>query len=311
MPLIVIRLHPDKPVVGTSFSAYLDGLEIEVSDRSFGDPGGTEPTHVIGSAKYDPGGTGTIVQHLVGIGGAPPVFVAAPIATAAIDIAAPTQEYLSRDLRLTVTRDVGGTKTPVVIKDLDFNVALDSDPLPGTQDPFDYHDLGPVALYLALPPSPASLPPGTTFLDVPTDGSPVPYAAVLTAMQAVVAQDPGPGAPPDLAALTPAQARHIAREIEFNRVLEPLPAPSADLEVIYSGGNEDARRQFEGDLITYYAVHTTKADVLTKFVYGVSAALACQAISIAQPQVGMTVPVFPGLLPVTSVVPTVTVVVSQ
>jgi hypothetical protein len=317
MAVIVIRLHPLKPVTPTNvaiFTSSLVGLKIEVADRSFADPDGSQPAGVLGSASYLPGNTNsTIVQHEMSLGGLPPLIVPAPVATAAIKISAPVDEYLGRDLVLTVTRTTGGATTPLDVRDLNFNVAVDAGPLPAAPVPAPYAALGPVAAYVAVPPAVTALPPGTTFLDVPTDGSPVPFDAVLKAMKAVVALDPGAANPPDLTALTPAQCRHIAREIEFNRILEPLPTPpdGKTLEKLYSGSEEDARRQFEADLITYYAVHTAKSDVLTKYVFGVSAALAAQALSQNTTQVGLTVPVLPGLFPGSLSVPTISVVVSQ
>lgn len=319
MPVIVMRLHPDKPTSGTKFTDYLEGLKIEVADRSFADPDGRLPAHVLGSAVYDPADPGsTIVQHVepgppAGPPPAPPTIVPAAAATAAVETTLPAQEYLSRDLVLTVTRTIGGDTTPLVVKDLNYNVDLDGGSLPGNNSPGAYAALGPVSLYLAVPAALTGLPAGTAFLEVPADGTPPPYQAVLKAMQAVVARDPGPGSPPDLTALTAAQCRHIAREIVFNRVLEPLPLPSKPLEVLYrdTGSDETARRQFEADLITYYAVHGTRADVLAKYVYGVSAALACQAKTTAATQVGMTMPIFPGLPPVSGQVPMVSLAVTQ
>lgn len=99
---------------------------------------------------------------------------------------------------------VGGQTTPVTANDFNFNVELAPGTLP-IQDPSAYEALDPVAAYVALPAPLIGLPAGTTFLEVPTDGTPPPYAAVLQAMQTVVARDPGPGNPPDLAALTPVQ----------------------------------------------------------------------------------------------------------
>jgi hypothetical protein len=301
--LIVIRLHPEKPTNGADFTGDLDGLRIDVADRSFGDPDGRLPSHVLGTAFYDPtDANSTIVQHVeagppLGPPPAPPSIVPGSVATAAIQVAAPANEYLGPDLRLTVTRTVAGVTTPIAVKDLNYNVEVAPVSMPAVNAPGAYAALAPVAAYIAVPPSLSGLPAGTTFLEVPTDGTPPPYAAVLTAMQAVVAQDPGAASPADITALTPAQCRHIAREIVFNRILEPLPQPSKPLEQLYrdTGADETARRQFEADLITYYAVHSTRAEVLAKFVYGVSAALACQATTVAATHVGLTLPVFPGL----------------
>jgi hypothetical protein len=310
MSIIVIRLHPEKPTSGANFANYLEGLKIEVGDRSFADPDAKKPAAVLGSAFYDTTDPNSnIIQH----NDTAPPFGLGPIASAAIEVPTPgAGEYLGRDLVLTVTRTTGGQTTPVTVKDFNFNVEL----APGTQpiaDPATYAALEPVAAYVALPAPLIGLPAGTTFLEVPTDGTPPPYDAVLKAMQTVVAKDPGPGNPPDLAALTPAQSRHIAREIVYNRLLEPLPKPTKPLEDLYrdTGSDETARRQFEADLVTYYAVHGTRAEVLAKFVYGVSAALACEGKSKTATQVGLTIPVFPGLTLPSGNVPTVSVVVSQ
>jgi hypothetical protein len=265
---------------------------------------------VLGTAFYDiTDPNSNIVQH----NDTAIPFGPGSVATAAIEVPTPgAGEYLGRDLVLTVTRTVGGQTTPVTVKDFNFNVQL----APGTmpiQDPNVYAALDPVAAYVALPAPLIGLPAGTTFLEVPTDGTPPPYDAVLKAMQTVVAKDPGPGSPPDLAALTPVQSRHIAREIVYNRILEPLPEPTKPLEELYrdQSSDETARRQFEADLVTYYAVHGTRAEVLAKFVYGVSAALACEQKSKAATRVGLTIPVFPGLTLPSGNVPTVSVVVSQ
>jgi hypothetical protein len=315
--VIVIRVHPLKPVSLADIADFTDalvGLKIEVSDRSFADPDGAMPADIIGSASYLPGDPNSrIVQHEIALGGLPPVIVPAPVATAAIEMPAPVNEYLGRDLVFTVTRTVAGDVTPIDVKDLNFNIAVDAGALPGAPSPALYEALSPVAAYLAVPPTITGLPPGTTFLDVPTDGSPVPFDAVVKAMKAVIALDPGAANPPDITALTPVQCRHIAREIEFNRILEPLPVPpdGKTLEKLYSGGDEDARKQFEADLITYYAVHTAKADVLAKYVFGASAALAAQALSQITTTVGLTAPVFPGLFPSSVSAPTISVVISQ
>ncbi|MET8150881.1 hypothetical protein ACIBSW_18875 [Actinoplanes sp. NPDC049668] len=310
MSVIVVRLHPEKPTSGIKFTDYLEGLTVEVRDRSFADPDAKKPGALLGTAFYDPADpNSTIYQH-----NDPGPPGPGPVATAAVQVPAPgAGEYLSRDLRLVVTRTVNGETTPVSAKNFNFNVELAPGSLPNPPTASSYAALDPVAAYVALPAPLVGLPPGTTFLDVPADGTPPPFDAVLKAMQTVVAQDPGPGNPPDLAALTPAQSRHLAREIVYNRILEPLPEPSKPLEYLYrdAGADETARRQFEADLVTYYAVHSTRAEVLAKYVYGVSAALACEQKAKAATQVALTVPVFPGLALPSGGVPTVTVVVSQ
>ena len=49
--LIIIRLHPDKPIKGDVFTSYLDGLTITAYDLSCGDP---KVGKIVGSATYLP-----------------------------------------------------------------------------------------------------------------------------------------------------------------------------------------------------------------------------------------------------------------
>jgi hypothetical protein len=311
MSVIVIRLLPQKPVAGDDFMAYLEGLEISISDRSFEDPGGLDAGHQLGSASYltegDP--DATIVQHLE-----PPLLAArAAVATAAIEVPDPLPfaEYQRTDLAFVVTRTVGANPPQTIqVKEFHFNVDTMAGGMPADNLPATYAGLEPTAAYLYLPKPLVGLAPGTAYVDLPTDGSAPAFAAVRTAMETVLAQDPGAGAP-SLAELTPAQCRHLAWEIVFNHALDPLPVPSRDLETLYRGDDETARQQFEADLTTYYAVHNTGADVLAKFAYSVGAAIACQELTQAATMVGLTFPVFPGLATAGPSAPTALVVVSQ
>jgi hypothetical protein len=306
--VIVIRLHPDKPTDGMTFEQSLEGLTITVADRSFTDPKGT--ANVLGTAVYDPShpANDTIVQHQMSLLDPTP----APVATAAIEIADPLgySEYGTPDLTLTVQRTPsgGGAAETIVNHDINFNIDLASGPLPAP-DPVDYMQLDPVSLYLTIPPSSVALGPGVAFLEVPTDGTPPPYDAVHQAVTTVLAADPGGVVDPS--ALTVDQCRYIANEIVNNRMLDPFPVPSKPLEQLYAGGAEDERRQFESDLQTYYTVHNTRADVLTKFIYSMSAALACEQRTAAATAVGFSFPILPGLTPKGLKVAEATVVVSQ
>jgi hypothetical protein len=313
MSIIVIRLHPEKKTDGNTFKSYLDGLEIKVADRSFVDPKGK--VNVLGTARYiaegDP--NSTIVQHLRLIVGIP---VRQPVATAAIHIPDPLgfPEYKSPDLTLTITRTVPPTATQTVINhDINFNIDLMPGALPvppPPPNPFAWAAFAPVALYLPLPPPKVGLGPGVAFVDVPTDGTPPPFKDVLDAMKAVVNADPF-APPPDLAALTVEQCRHIAYEIVNNRTLDPLPVPGASLEDMYSGAADTELQQFEANLLTYYTVHNTRAEVLAKFIYSVSQALACNGKTQSATQVGFTFPILPGLPPVGEKIAETTVVISQ
>ncbi|MCE3552397.1 hypothetical protein LWC33_13110 [Pseudonocardia sp. RS11V-5] len=297
MAVVVVRLLPQKPVEGDDFMPYLEGLEISIADRSFEDPSGMDAGHQLGSAAYltegDP--DATIVQHL-----RPPLLAdRAPVATAAIEIPDPLPfpEYQTVDLAFVITRTVGANPPQTVqVKEFHFNVDTSTNalPNPGDNTPIAYAGLEPVAAYLYLPKPLVGLAPGSAYVATPTDGSAPPYAAVRTAMETVLAQDPGAGAP-SLADLTPAQCRHLAWEIVSNHALDPLPVPTRDLETLYRGGDETARQQFEADLVTYYATQATNADVIATFAYSVSAAIACQQHTQAATRVGLTIPVLPGL----------------
>jgi hypothetical protein len=307
MSVIVIRLLPQKPVDdGDDFVGYLEGLEISLSDRSFGNPAGGDAAHQLGTARYltegDP--NATIVQHL-----RPPALLdRAPVATAAIEVPDPLPfaEYQNADLALVVTRTAGANPPQTIqIKEFHFNVDTVTGTLPGNNSPITYAGMGPPAAYLYLPKPLIGLAPGTAHVQVPTDGSAPPYAAVRAAIQTVLAADPGAGAP-SLADLTPAQCRHLAWEIVANHALDPLPEPDGDLEKLYLGDDETARQQFEADLVTYYATQAGNADVIAKFAYAVAAAEACRQLSQSASRAGLAVPVFPGLAG-----PVAPVVVSQ
>ena len=308
MSVIVIRLHPDKPTDGITFEQSLEGLTITVADRSFADPKGT--VNVLGTAVYDPAhpANDTIVQHQMSLLDPTP----APVATAAIEVPDPLgyAEYGNPDLTVTIQRTPsgGGATETILNHDINFNIDLAPSPLPGA-DPISYMSLSPVSFYLTIPPSSIALGPGVAFLELPTDGTAPPYQAVHDAVTTVLAADPSVAV--DLTTLTVDQCRQIANEIVNNRTLDPLPLPKTPLEQLYSGGHEDDRRQFESDLQTYYTVHNTRADVLTKFIYSMSAALACEQRTNAATQVGFSFPILPGLTPTGLKVAQATVVVSQ
>lgn len=319
MSVIVIRLHPEKPTAGDSFKDYLTDLEIKVTERSFTSPKGTEATAtVLGTAKYiaegDP--AATIIQHVSFPAIPPPAFVRQPVATAAIAVADPFpfKEYDNPDLRLTITRGTGSSKRTILDQDINFNVGLTPGALPAS-NPVAYAALSTVALYLPLPKPLVGLGAGVAYLEVPSDGTPPPFQAVFDAVKLVLQKDP---APPSAAALdalmrslTEEQCRHIAFEIASNRTLDPLPSPKKSLEELYSGSAEQERREFEADLKTYYTVRNTRADVLAKFIFSMSAALACTQRTKDATQVGFTLPILPGLAPAGTKVAKTTVVISK
>ena len=298
--VIIIRIYPKKPTTAAAFANDLVDLRIEASEMSALDPRGTAPSHVIGAAFYDPVNPASrIVQSAL-----PPLFtMAAAVATAVIDVSAfetpGYREYQSSDIRLRITR---GTQT-IVDTSLNYNVAVQSGvtPLNGNNPGavLQYMGFGQVALYLPLPSAGVGLGAGQAYVDIPTDGSPPNYDALLAAVKIVLDADPGPGAY-DLRTLTVAQCKHVANEIFWNRTLEPLPAvaPGA-LEQFYtapgSTGFDTERGQFEADLTTYYTTGNTQADVLAKYVYALSAALACEQLTVDAAHAGFEVPILPGI----------------
>lgn len=300
--LIIIRIHPEKPTDGVSFTSYLAGLTITVNDMSAGNPLGVN--NPIGSAFYDPGNAAsTIVQHVMP---APSSGLAA-IATAVIVIDPNKEppaykEYVMSDLRLTITR---GTQT-IVDQSLNYNVAVKTNAaVPMGHSPADYANLKPVALYLALPDPGVGLDPSNAFVNVPTNGAPPNYDELLAAVQKVYAKDPGGAFDINSSPLTAAQARHIANEIVWNRTLTPMPDPPRKLEDLYTlpkpGGTldtdvETGRQKFESDQITYYTTNNTQAEVLAKYVFALSAALVCEKKTNDATHAGFELPVLPGIV---------------
>src|SRR5438046_759081 len=107
--LIIIRLHPDKPTPGASFTAFLNGLTITAFDLSTGDPRVGEK---LGDASYVPppvpatpwlpGPATRIVQHFTDASTVPPHQPEA-MATAVIEIKLLPpgyKEYVTSDLRI-------------------------------------------------------------------------------------------------------------------------------------------------------------------------------------------------------------------
>ncbi|MEO6921017.1 MAG: neuraminidase-like domain-containing protein [Collimonas sp.] len=300
--LIVIRLHPDHPIPGGSFSAYLSGLTVTAYDLSTGDP---TVGQVLGSAVYVappvpatpwiPAPTTGIVQHFTTLLLRPPEAVA----TAVIEIAPPAgyKEYVSSDLRIEISR--GGST--VTDKTLYYDIITVPGPAPL---PVFFPDLDP-SLYLQLP---RPLSAGLASLDLSNDGTPPNFTALKTAVNTILAADQGPI--PALAAIKAEQARHIAYEIVWGPQ-DPLPAlPSVSVPAnwdhigaLYTSEANDAslsnpleqnRQQFEGNLNSYYATHNAQVDSLTRYVYALGAAIACEASSTNATSALLQFPVYPG-----------------
>jgi hypothetical protein len=269
---------------------------------------------VIGSASF---AGGTIVQHL---SPPPPVSILIPIntpqsvATAVIAVGSPAtpldREYLEPDVVLHITR--GGNT--VALHPINYNAVV-SNPAVLPSTPADFAALE-ASLYVALPSPAQDLNTNEAFLTLPSDGSPPNFNDLLTAVMAVVRQDPGfPNTPPQpdppnpatlalLAGLSVAQCRQIANEIVYNRRLDPNPVPPRSLEEMYtiepgstsiSSAAETDRQTFESALLQYDATHDARVNVVTNFIAALSAAIACELRSVSALQAGLPFPVRPDL----------------
>ena len=213
------------------------------------------------------------------------------VATAVIELPAPAPggEHETADLRLVITR----SGSEIVHRRHYYNVPVSNAGLPG--DPNDYPGLAPVSLHLQLPPAGGGTGPTVT---VPEDGGAPNYQQLRDAVEAVLNDEPGTLA--GIADLTLKEARHVAREITWDRGAYPLPEPARALEALFTGPHaadsdeERDRRLFEGDLVTYYVGHDGEADRLTNFVFALSAAIWCAARSAEAEVAGFVFPVFPG-----------------
>ncbi|MBV8648832.1 neuraminidase-like domain-containing protein [Paludibacterium sp.] len=307
--IIVIRLHPDKPVSGAAFSSYLTGLTLSAYDLNVGDP---QVGQHLGDATFVappvatpwlPDPTTTIVQHYTPLLPPPgPTLVPEAEATAVIAISLPAgyKEYVTSDLRLVISR----SGTPIVSRLVYYDVqtlTVGALPAPNTYPALGASD---VALYLTLP---RPLTPGLAQIDL-SQGQIPDFATLKSAVETVLAADEGPV--PAITALSAAQATHIANEIVWGPQ-DPLPAPPAssttgydDVGALYTNPPNDGtisnqleqnRQQFEGNLNSYYATHNANVQRLANYVYALSTAMACEAMSTAATQALLTFPVNPGV----------------
>jgi hypothetical protein len=52
--LIILRFHPDKPMLGVVFANYLNDVVTQVFDASLTNPTGQQPANVLGSTAITP-----------------------------------------------------------------------------------------------------------------------------------------------------------------------------------------------------------------------------------------------------------------
>lgn len=94
--------------------------------------------------------------------------------------------------------------------------------------------------------------------------------------------------------LDPVQSLQVARELVFNRITLPLPAPKKKtLENMYGNPNvasqdDQERKEFEANLTAYHSQHDAEALQLATFVYALSAAVECEKLSLLASSAGFT-----------------------
>jgi hypothetical protein len=353
--LIVIRIVPEKPVVAQDSTAPIDftrylsalgGLQIEAFALSFNSPSTGQsvgsaaykalkkqpsPTSPVKNppsifkpteAEYEPG-TG-IVQHIdlqapsvSGLDVESAYYTFESVATAVIEIPDPPSGSFE-NLKLVAQWGSGSNAQTISIPFNYYDVALANGPAP--TDLNTWLTLAP-SLYLTLPKPPSASNPFS--LQLPTDGTPPPFDALLKEVGLVLAKDPGSSTNVDLGTLSLDQCRNIAYEILWSQqpalptppdpgspsssLLPPLNDPKrfGDLYTnppnngnLLSGTNpnqdEGDRQQFEAQLKSYYSVTNASADRLTNYVYALSAAIACEQQSLAATQALLEFPTNPG-----------------
>ncbi|GHO56151.1 hypothetical protein [Ktedonobacter robiniae] len=337
--LIVIRIVPQSPVNAATFTNYLSyqgGLQITAYDLSFNSPtsgqsvgtaayvtpiAGPEPPDPV---PYNPGdvpaspnyGNARIAQQvdLIPVGPDPnnplqtddAYYQYESVATAVIEIPSPAVGQTTfENLRLVATWGSGVNSVAIPVSGDYYSVALTPGPAP---DPSQWSSLQP-SLYFSLPAPPVTA--STVSFTLPSDGTPPPFASLLSAVQSTLNVDPS-GPQPNLGKLSAAQCRNIAYEIIWSQQ-KPLPTPPDPIENLYTdppnngvllsgttpNQNEGDRQQFEGNLQGYYATANAQADRLAGFVYTLSAAIACSELSLQATSVHFQFPIIvdPGKAP--------------
>ncbi len=321
-----IVMYPLVPTDGGDFSGrYLQGLTVSAYAVDLPHPipaAEAQPsTNLIGTATYNAATTAAsssgILQHQVTDG---ILTLAASVASAVIFVGGmidASQPYIN------VVLQIKRNSTQIADRSLNYDAPVIGLPTPlnanlldtfagsGIQVPcFDLASYLPT-LYVGLAP-PAGATPS---IGLPADGSPPPFADLHQAITQVLAVDPAiidPAAPaPDLAALTPQQCTHIAREILWQRTsVNPVPLAQkatndkVPLEQLYTGppasppdpptsfsGDDKDREEFTGALQSYYATLDAKTSRLAQYIFALSAALSCSQQASAATAAELVFPV--------------------
>ena len=249
-----------------------------------------------------------IFQHLrpdftVDFFGLHMTLIPASVATAIIPLnqASELPDYL--DIKIRATR--GSEVIP--LNNTYHNVKVSTDKIPATPDQYQAIATSSTSLYLALPPQPGTNP---ISLEIPDDGSAPPFDVLRTAIETALANDPLADATISTLVGSPTECTRVAYDIIWS-YQNTLPAPPDPLESLYTnppnpggGGTistqsntsnnyEQDRQKFEGNLSSFYSTRNANAERLTKFVAAVSAAVACEEMSVRSTQALLGFPVDP------------------
>lgn len=327
---IILHLHPLEPKAGSEFTKDLATLTIRVFDKEFSDPGKRQIGQQIEYLSplgnpYEPNPNTDITQHFVyepGQLGQVGTWSTMAVATAVVELSQNDlqDEYKNSDLYFEIERD----GKEIVFQRLDYNALRTNVVLPNLPQTNDfvgqpgnayhisldaYYETFiklPTSAYVALTEQGREFDPNdpnSAYIQLPDDGSPPGFSDLDEAVDKVLTIDPGAGNY-DLAALTQQQCLHIAREIVWDRNLDPLPEPSRPLENIYTEPPNPpsdremlktvaARKRFEAELQLYYVKHSGDAERLAKAIFSLSAAYWCAEKCKEAKQVRFTLPIFP------------------
>jgi len=242
MSIILLRIIPTTPRVGTDFRTDLTGLQIAAYDLTVQD---NKVGVLLGTATFTTDKSTTIHQHfvetkvMIDVGPLPEtrtVITWYSTATAVIVPEPPSGhlEYDTFDLRFEITRE-GQT---ILDDTIEYNVQLFS----SEQDPNDYFKFGP-SCYFQLPPASVGLSSTVASVQLNSNGQPPSFDTLHTAINIVLKQDhpmpsgttlPNNSLETLSAPLTPGQAAQIASEITWNRTLNPPPTSTVSLQGIPS-----------------------------------------------------------------------------
>jgi hypothetical protein len=250
--------------------------------------------------------------------------------TAAPNPKAADPEYGSRDLQITLSRNINGVTNVIAPATVQFNAYSSTAPSPLSLDPLWYiaesgssvysnYDTTATfpSAYVFVPPAPPNNPlyPNITYAQ---DGKTPTLETLIPAVNAVLAADytsSAAGTPTDLVhrpvPLTSQQAQRVADELTYVQGVNPLPLPSVTtsvtagpLEDMYTAPNGSTnnsqdpsqkiyqnRVQFESALKEYYAVNDAASLQLAGYILAASAAIACEQTSLQANTTGLTVTV--------------------